>query len=36
MRDAQNPNQFTLNNLLSRLKEGRFHEMDRQFDEIHS
>lgn len=24
MRDAQKPNQFTLNNLLSRLKEGRF------------
>lgn len=24
MRDAQKPNQFTLNNLISRLKEGRF------------
>ncbi|MFD2857328.1 DUF262 domain-containing protein [Seohaeicola zhoushanensis] len=24
MKDAQKPNQFTLNNLLSRLKEGRF------------
>ncbi|MCR9126758.1 MAG: DUF262 domain-containing protein [Rhodobacteraceae bacterium] len=32
MRDAQKPNQFTLNNLLSRLKEGRFVIPDFQRD----